>query len=131
VIVPGGGVAAEASGRRGRPGGKRNGSLARVARAIGVPGVGVGDGEPEVRSTQVKVVWRIQWLLICWVRTQGGAASGYVCPVDNSAESFVVGVVVAPDDVPADHAGLLFMCGVVGSVECEVPQGCELRLYAV
>lgn len=28
------------------------------------------------------------------------AASGNVCPVDDSAESFVVGVVVAPDEVP-------------------------------
>jgi integrase len=29
------------------------------------------------------------------------AASGYVCPLDDAAESFVVGVVVAPDDVSA------------------------------
>ena len=35
------------------------------------------------------------------------AASGNVCPGDDAPESFVVGVVVAPDDVPADHAGLL------------------------
>jgi hypothetical protein len=35
------------------------------------------------------------------------AASGYVRPVDDAAESFVVGVVVALGDVPADHAGLL------------------------
>src|ERR1700761_551333 len=48
------------------------------------------------------------------------AASGYVCPVDDAAESFVVGVVVAPDDVPADHGGLLLVGGVVGAVECEV-----------
>jgi hypothetical protein len=54
------------------------------------------------------------------------AASGYVCPVDDAAESLVVGVVVAPDDVPADHAGLFLVAGVVGAVECEVPQGCEL-----
>jgi hypothetical protein len=49
------------------------------------------------------------------------AASGYVCPVDDAAESFVVGVVVAPDDVPADHAGPLLVTGVVGAVEREVP----------
>jgi hypothetical protein len=34
------------------------------------------------------------------------AASSYVCLGDDAAEPFVVGVVVAPDDVPADHAGL-------------------------
>jgi hypothetical protein len=38
-------------------------------------------------------------------------------------------VVVAPDDVPADHAGLLGVAGVVGAVEREVPQDRELRLY--
>jgi hypothetical protein len=59
------------------------------------------------------------------------AASGYVCPVDDAAEPFVVGVVVAPDDVPADHAALLFVAGVVGAVQREVPQCGELRLYAV
>ncbi len=59
------------------------------------------------------------------------AASGYVCPVDDAAESFVVGVVVAPDDVPADHAGLLLVAGMVGAVEREVAQRRELRLYAV
>ena len=56
------------------------------------------------------------------------AASSYVCPVDDAAESFVVGVVVAPDDVPADHAGLLLVAGVVGPVEREVAQGRELGL---
>jgi len=30
-------------------------------------------------------------------------------------ESFVVGVVVAPDDVPADHADRLLVAGVVGA----------------
>jgi hypothetical protein len=40
-------------------------------------------------------------------------------------------MVVAPDDVPADHAGLFLVAGVVGAVECEVPQGCELRFDAV
>ena len=59
------------------------------------------------------------------------AASGYVCPVDDLAESFVVGVVVAPDDVPADHAGLLFVAGMVGVLEREVPQGRELGLGPV
>ena len=56
------------------------------------------------------------------------AASSNVCPVDDLAEPFVVGVVVAPDDVPADHAGLFFVAGVVGAVEREVPQGRELGL---
>jgi hypothetical protein len=59
------------------------------------------------------------------------AASGYVCPVDDAAESFIVGVVVAPDDVPADHAGLLPVTGVVGAVEREVAQRRELGLDAV
>ena len=59
------------------------------------------------------------------------AGSSYVCPVDDAAESFVVGVVVAPDDVPADHAGLFFMAGMVGAVQCEVPERRELRFYAV
>jgi hypothetical protein len=63
--------------------------------------------------------------------TVTSAASGNVCPGDDAAESLVVGVVVAPDDVPADHAGLLFVAGVVGAVECEVPQGVELGFYAV
>jgi hypothetical protein len=35
-------------------------------------------------------------------------------------------VVVAPDDVAADHAGLLVVAGVVGAVEREVPQRGEL-----
>jgi hypothetical protein len=59
------------------------------------------------------------------------AASGYVCPIDDLAESFVVGVVVAPDDVAADHAGLLLVTGVVGAVEREVAQGGELGLDPV
>jgi hypothetical protein len=37
-------------------------------------------------------------------------------------------VVVAPDDVPADHAALFFVAGVVGPVEGEVAQGGELGL---
>jgi hypothetical protein len=59
------------------------------------------------------------------------AASSNVCLVDDAAESFIVGVVVAPDDVQADHAGLLLVAGVVGPVEREVPQRRELRFYAV
>ena len=54
------------------------------------------------------------------------SSSGACC---NSSKSFVVGVVVPPDDVPADHAGLLFVAGVVGAVQREVAQRCELRLY--
>ena len=54
------------------------------------------------------------------------ASSGYVCPVDDVAEAFVVGVVVAPDDVPADHAGLFLVAGVAGAVEREIPQRGEL-----
>src|SRR5262244_1593504 len=56
------------------------------------------------------------------LRPIASAASGYVCPLDDAAESFVVGVVVAPDDVAADHAGLLVVTGMVGPVEREVAQ---------
>jgi hypothetical protein len=59
------------------------------------------------------------------------SGSGCVCPVDDAAEPFVVGVVVPPDDVPADHAGLLFAAGVVGAVQREVAQRRELRFYTV
>ena len=59
------------------------------------------------------------------------AASSYVRLVDDAAEPFVVGVVVAPDDVPANHAGLFFVAGVVGPVQREVAQRRKLRLYAV
>ena len=59
------------------------------------------------------------------------AASGSVCPVDDAAEAFVEGVVVAPDDVPADHAGLFLVAGVVGAVEREIAQRGELGFYAV
>jgi hypothetical protein len=45
------------------------------------------------------------------------------CPVDEAAEPLVVSVMVAPDDVAADHAGLLL---VVGAVEREVLQRGEL-----
>jgi hypothetical protein len=34
-------------------------------------------------------------------------ASSYVCLGDDVAEPLVVGMVVAPDDVPPDHVGLL------------------------
>src|SRR5262249_46244288 len=64
-------------------------------------------------------------------RSQASAASGYVCPADDAAEPFVVGVVVAPDDVPAGHAGLFLVAGVVGAVEREVAQGGELGLDPV
>jgi hypothetical protein len=37
-------------------------------------------------------------------------------------------VVVAPDDVPADHEALLFVAVVVGVVEREVAQRGELGL---
>jgi hypothetical protein len=40
-------------------------------------------------------------------------------------------MVVAPDDVPADHAGLFLVAGVVGAVKREVSQGGELGLDAV
>jgi len=55
-------------------------------------------------------------------RTRLSGASGSVRPVDDPTEPFAVGVVVAPDDVPADHAGLLLVAGVIGAVEREVPQ---------
>jgi len=59
------------------------------------------------------------------------AASSYVCLGNDAAEPFVVGVVVAPDDVPADHAGLFGVAAMVGAVQREVPQRRELRFYAV
>ena len=59
------------------------------------------------------------------------AASGNVCPVNDAAEPFIVGVVVAPDDVSADHAALFFVGGVVGAIEGEVAQRGELCLDAV
>jgi hypothetical protein len=43
----------------------------------------------------------------------------------------VVGVVVSPGDVSADHAALLLVAGVVGTVEGEVAQGCERGFDAV
>ena len=62
---------------------------------------------------------------------EASAASVNVRPVDDAAETFIVGVVIAPDDVPADHAGLFFVAGVVGAVERKVPQRRELGFYAV
>jgi len=44
---------------------------------------------------------------------------------------FVLGVAVPPDDVAADHAGLLLVGAVVSAVEGEVAQGGELGLDAV
>jgi hypothetical protein len=64
-------------------------------------------------------------------RTRLSGASGSVRPVDDPTEPFVVGVVVAPDDVAADQLGLRFVGGVVGTVEREVPQRGELRLCTV
>ncbi len=55
--------------------------------------------------------------------TCASAASGNVRPVHDRAEAFVGSVLVAPDDVAADHAPLLFVAGVVGAVESEVAQG--------
>jgi hypothetical protein len=40
-------------------------------------------------------------------------ASGNIRPADDAAEPFAAGVVIAPDDMAADHAGLLLMGGVV------------------
>jgi hypothetical protein len=59
------------------------------------------------------------------------ALSGNVCPVDDFAEATIVGITVPPGDIAADHAGLLGMAGVVGTVQGEVPQRGELRLDAV
>jgi hypothetical protein len=42
------------------------------------------------------------------------AASGNIRLVDDAAESSVVGVVAAPGNVPADHAGLFFVTGMDG-----------------
>jgi hypothetical protein len=49
--------------------------------------------------------------------------------VENVAEPIVVGVVVAPDDALADHAGLFFVGDVVGAVEREVAHCRELGLH--
>jgi len=67
------------------------------------------------------------WLMV----RRPSAASGNVCRVDEAAEPLVVGVIVARDDVSADHAGLLLVAGVVGAVEREVPQRGELGLDPV
>ena len=70
-------------------------------------------------------------VLTLLLATPASAASGNVCLGDDAAESFVVGVVVAPDDVPADHAGLFLVAGVVGAVQREVPQRGELGFDSV
>jgi hypothetical protein len=41
-------------------------------------------------------------------------------------ELLMEGAVLAPDDVPADHAGLLLVTGVVGVIEHDIPQHSEL-----
>jgi len=64
-------------------------------------------------------------------RGDPNAASSYVRPVDDTAQSFVLGVVVPPGDVPADHAGPFLVAGVVGAVERKVAEGGEPRFYAV
>ncbi len=46
-------------------------------------------------------------------------------------KSFIVGVIVVPDDVAADHVGLLAVAGVAGAVEGEIAQSRELRLNPV
>ena len=92
--------------------------------------------EPTVRMmakawTNSKIGWATDRTATDWSRWQASAASSNVCLSDDAAESFVVGVVVAPDDVPADHAGLLLVAGMVSAVQREVPQRRELRLDAV
>ena len=62
---------------------------------------------------------------------QPSGASGNLCPVDDFAESAVVGVAVPPGDVAADHAGLVVVAGVVGAVQGEVAQRLELGLDPV
>jgi hypothetical protein len=42
--------------------------------------------------------------------------------IDDAAESFIVDVVVAPDDVQANHAGFLPVPRVAGAVEREILQ---------
>src|SRR6185369_2733390 len=62
---------------------------------------------------------------------QASAASGNVGPVDDPLESLILGVLVPPDDVAADHGCLGAVVAVVGAVEREVAQGGELGLDAV
>jgi hypothetical protein len=54
-----------------------------------------------------------------------------VCPVDDAAEPFVVGVIVMPGDGAPDHPGLFLVGGMAVPFEGEVPQSGELRLCAV
>jgi hypothetical protein len=54
------------------------------------------------------------------------AASGNVRPVHDLAQTLVLGVLVPPDDVAADHAALFLVAGVVGAIEGEVTQCGEL-----
>jgi hypothetical protein len=85
----------------------------------------------QITGEAVREIHRAYVTVLLAGSDEASAASGNVGPVDDAAESFVVGVVVPPDDVPADHAGLFLVAGVVGAVEREVPQRRELRLDAV
>lgn len=89
------------------------------------PGHGPADGDLADRSGEL--AGQTRWAPGDHLR----AGSGHVCPLDDAAEPFVVGVVFAPDDVPADHVGLFLVPAVVGAVEGKVPQGGELDLDAV
>jgi len=51
-----------------------------------------------------------------------GAASGNGRPAYDLAQALAASVVAAPDDVPADHAGLLLVGGMAGTLEREVAQ---------
>jgi hypothetical protein len=82
-------------------------------------------GSQDLCTTSAGGAWR------AGAAGRASAVSGYVCPGNDPAESFVVGVVIAPDDVPADHAGLFLVAGVVGAIQCEVPQRGELGFDAV
>jgi hypothetical protein len=76
----------------------------------------------------------VRWRLVAIVTS---TASGNLCPLDGCgafddlAKSWISDVSVSPDDVAADHAGLLAVAVVVGAVEGEVAQGGELGLDAV
>jgi hypothetical protein len=53
---------------------------------------------------------------------------GYNRPLDDAAEPFVAGVIVAPGDAPTDHAGLFLAGSVAGDAEDEVAQRGELAV---
>jgi len=50
---------------------------------------------------------------------------GRVYPRDEVAYALILSVVVAPDDVPAEHAALLQVGGMFGTVRGEIRQGGE------